>query len=455
MAAKLTATLTEHSWLEDGYTEQTGLIDALRRRKVMRISSIPFGILLLLIVPVWAQNSPSFTLEQSKAFHQPFDPRRFIEWNRRGDFTRYVYLNAGEFWVTTSLMRSEPIVRLDRAERADVANFKMTVGKAPWSLKDYVRGSPTDAVIVVHKGRIVFEDYPRMQPQEQHLWYSVSKTFVSTAVAILEDRGKISVNKPIDSYLLDLKGSAWAGIRVIDILDMASGVDCVEEHEFKTIFGTFYDALGWPAVDKIGRPREVLKTMRRLRPAGKVREYTSVNTEVLSWLVEAVSGERYANFIERELWQRLGAEHDALIVSTPSGEVFSAGGVCTTLRDLARFGMLFTPSGRSGAAPIISNAYLKKIQKGGRPNLIQGRDLEWFRSLSTIAKGDTLTCTTYQWDVTANGDLYKGGYGGQGLYVSPGKDLVVAWFGTYTTEGKPNWMLLAALQLAHSELFPR
>ena len=116
--------------------------------------------------------------------------------------------------------------------------------------------------------------------------------------------------------------------------------------------------------------------------------------------------------------------------------------------------MLFTPAGRSGAAPIISDAYLHKIQKGGRPNLIKGTD--WYRSLSTLSKGVTVSHSTYQWDVvTSDGDFFKGGYGGQGLYVSPSKDLVVAWFGTYTTEGQQNAMFFIAPQLAISELFPR
>jgi CubicO group peptidase (beta-lactamase class C family) len=198
----------------------------------------------------------------------------------------------------------------------------------------------------------------------------------------------------------------------------------------------------------------VLKKMRALRPAGEVKDYTSVNTEVLGWLVEAVSGERYAKFIEREIWQRLGAEHDALVLSTPTGNSFSAGGVCSTLRDLARFGMLFTPTGRSGGDPVVSRACLQKIQKGGRPNLIKGVD--WYLRLSTLATGASVIHSTYQWDaVTSSGDFFKGGYGGQGLYVSPGKDLVVAWFGSPTKDGQLTGMFSVALQLANGELFPR
>ena len=186
------------------------------------------------------------------------------------------------------------------------------------------------------------------------VWFSVSKTLVSTAVAILEDRGQIDVDKPIDSYLETLSGTAWEGIRVIDILDMTSGIDCPEVHEdADSCFWGFYDAFGWPMAARVQEdPMEMVKKMGKLRPAGQVFDYTSVNTEVLNWLVEAISGERFTDFIQREIWQRTGAESDALITTTPNGDAFSAGGVSTNLRDLARYGMLFTRAGRRGSAPV-------------------------------------------------------------------------------------------------------
>jgi hypothetical protein len=37
----------------------------------------------------------------------------------------------------------------------------------------------------------------------------------------------------------------------------------------------------------------------------------------------------------------------------------------------------------------------------------------------------------YQWDaIFEDGDMYKSGFGGQGLYVSPSRDMVIVWFGT-------------------------
>ena len=37
----------------------------------------------------------------------------------------------------------------------------------------------------------------------------------------------------------------------------------------------------------------------------------------------------------------------------------------------------------------------------------------------------------YQWDaVFADGDFYKSGMNGQGIYVSPSRDVVIVWYAT-------------------------
>ena len=153
--------------------------------------------------------------------------------------------------------------------------------------------------------------------------------------------------------------------------------------------------------------------MERLRPSGEVFDYTSVNTELLTWLVETVAGERFVDFIEREIWQKTGSEGDALIATTPNGGAFSAGGVSTTLRDLARYGILFTAWGRSDGTPTISNSYLRSIQESGRAELTSAA-----APIRALLGGD-FRHNSYQWDVvTVDGDFFKGGLGGQGLYVS-------------------------------------
>jgi hypothetical protein len=67
---------------------------------------------------------------------------------------------------------------------------------------------------------------------------------------------------------------------------------------------------------------------------------------------------------------------------------------------------------------------------------------------------DSFLHNSYQWDVvTTDGDFYKGGVGGQGLYVSPSRDLVIAWFATPTEQGEMAQMPAVGRQLARSGLF--
>ena len=51
-------------------------------------------------------------------------------------------------------------------------------------LNEYIQQAEVDGLIIIHKGKIVFEGYPRMFPTDFHINYSVSKIYVSTSIAI-------------------------------------------------------------------------------------------------------------------------------------------------------------------------------------------------------------------------------------------------------------------------------
>jgi CubicO group peptidase (beta-lactamase class C family) len=391
------------------------------------------------------------TVDDVRELHREFDPG-FTVWTGGGPSSRYIYVHPWEFWPQVVLRREGPIQPLPMDPRIEIQELTVSVSSGEWTLADYVDESHVDAVVVLHQGRIVFESYPRMRPDDRHLWFSVSKTVLSTAIAILEDRGQIDVSRPVESYLDALAGTAWEGVPVLDILDMASGIDCPEVKEDPdACFWAFYDAFGWPKTDQSPvDPMESIAQMARKVPSGQVFDYTSVNTELLNALVESVSGERYSDFVEHEIWRRVGAEADAFVISTAHGSAFSAGGVSSTVRDLARYGLLFTPTERSGEDPVVSDAYLSAIQDVGRPELTSE---EQRRSHNENLGEEAFLHSTRHWDiVTTDGDLYKGGFGGQGLYVSPSRDLVVAWFGT-SERGRLGEMTNVARRLATSGLF--
>ncbi len=354
------------------------------------------------------------------------------------------------------LRREGNIKSLKEDYRKEIKEFIVTSELGELTLQDYVNNSEkVDGMIILQGDRIVYEAYPRMFPDDRHLYWSVSKVFASTLIAILEDRKQLDVIKPIEHYLPELEGSGWENVPVIDILDMASGIDCREwvDGAFEnpeTCYYQFEAALGFlkrteKTADNVF---EHIKTLSSAKTSGEVFEYTSVNTLVLSYLVERITGLSYAENIEREIWRKIGAESDAFIAQT-NGTSISHAGINSTLRDLARFGYMFLTDGRSGDNAFVSNEYFDKIQKQGRPHLVTAYGSENYKLDREVVHHNT-----YQWDkVMEDGAFYKAGFSGQGLYILPSRNLVIAFFGTADDNGVTNELDDISRQLSKSSLF--
>ena len=111
--------------------------------------------------------------------------------------------------------------------------------------------------------------------------------------------------------------------------------------------------------------------------------------------------------------------------------------------------MLFTPSSaRITDAEIISAEHVRRIQAGARPSLHDDRDVTG-PGYITAAYGSRLPLASRQWNfVTEDGDLFKGGFGGQGLYISPARDLVIAFAGIPGADGAVNLLRWYSRRLA-------
>lgn len=147
--------------------------------------------------------------------------------------------------------------------------------------------------------------------------------------------------------------------------------------------------------------------------------------------MERVTGYSFTVVLAVEIWQKMGAESDAFMLTCTDAKAAIPLGINSSLRDMGRFGLLFTPSGRKVPYNIISGQHLQKIQEGGRPELFAASSIpNWFKDSTLVLRN------TYQWDhVSDEGDFFKLGMGGQGLYISPSRDLVIAYFGTHDENG--------------------
>jgi CubicO group peptidase (beta-lactamase class C family) len=259
---------------------------------------------------------------------------------------------------------------------------------------------------------------------------------VSLVISLLETDGKIDVQQAIGRYVPHLSDTAWAGIKVIDVLNMASGLDVIESEEKRrdpaSMFGRFVRVIfkqPGPA-GCVEKHDEVIRSGRKLREPGKTFEYSSLNTQVLVRLAEAVEHRPWADIFRDRVWSKMYSEGELQISLTPDGVALGCGLVSIRLRDLARFGMLYTPSWtQAGRERIVTIEMEKKIQTGVSSE----------RKVPT-PKGDRPATNSRQWDwVFPDGDFFKGGMHGQGLYVSPKRDLVIAWFSTTASTALPNY----------------
>jgi len=371
-------------------------------------------------------------------------PENMVKIQFPGDETAYAWINMSKFYPTAQIERAGKVAELDYDIIPSIGSvtYENKDGKV-LSVDDHFATLPIDSLVVVKDGKIAYERYATMRPTDKHIWFSVSKVTGATMLAFLEQEGKVDVSLPVSHYLPELAGSVWDTVQVEEALDMATGLNGTEHDEPNADSRTNPDQIWfrWAATDAVGivpdiRERnekwtDVLRAMERKTPGHQKFEYNSINTFVVNRIAERVADKPlYEQFHER-IWSKAGMEHDAYYLASPSGNTLGFLGVNSTLRDLARFGMAFTPSSELLAGErIVPQAIMDKIYDRTHIDMF---DKGWAGQKFTTSFADDAggISNRYQWDsVTSEGDLYKSGVGGQGIYISPSTDTVVAWFAT-------------------------
>ncbi|HEY8569618.1 serine hydrolase domain-containing protein [Microbulbifer sp.] len=347
----------------------------------------------------------------------------------------YSYLHLAEKFPHATIYRAGSVANLARSPQSWLRSLEINWQDQTREFHSLVTAmdSPLQGVMVIHRGKVVYELYPGMRPFDNHVWMSNAKPVASLLMSQLEEEGLLDVRKTIAHYLPESIGTEWENIKLIDVLNMQTGLDLEEGPEQRANpnsgFARFMMAeAGLPNVDgELKTHNEALFAIGKLHEPGTGFEYSSANTQMLGLIIEAVTGRRLADVVAERIWMQVGMEGDAQIGLSPQGNAIIHGLISSRLVDMAKFGMLYTPSWSAVSEKrLVSQRALNDIRTGGRPENyrkgVLGPKLEKLF-------GEPPKANAYQWDAVFNdGDLYKGGMNGQGLYVSPDKDLVVAWF---------------------------
>ena len=373
----------------------------------------------------------------------PTPPERQVRFDDGGMYTfpklRWAYSNIRRLMPTTSVSRGDgPVSMLPRADRDDIdAVVFNPMGRGEtmtWAQS--LDANYTDGIVVLHRGRIVHERYfGALASHRQHIAWSVTKSFFGTIAAMLVVEGRLDPRAPVSDYLPELASSGLGNALVRQVLDMTTAIHYSEDYTNPDAeiwqHGRAGSILSRPA-DYVGPESfyEFLATLRQAGPHGRAFAYKTVNTDVLGWILRRVTGVPLGELLRQRIWSLLGAEQDADLMVDSTGTEFAGGGLNCCLRDLARFGELLRNDGVCNGRRLVPTAALDDIRGGADP--------AHFAQAGYV----TLPGWSYRnmWWVSHNehGAYCARGIHGQGIYVDPKAEMVIARFASHPMAGNMN-----------------
>ena len=318
---------------------------------------------------------------------------------------------------------------------ANVPRSVIALGSAPMTFDDlvipdgdarldfasFLDVTATDAIVVVHDGRIVFEHYANGNSEHgPHILMSATKAVVGLVAETLAARGEIVLDAPVTSYVPEVAATAYAGATLRHLLDMRAGVVMGG-----AVLAAYEAAINW---DDTGGPGDTLHRFfatlaAPFAPHARAFRYVSANTDLLGWAIERATGAAFAEVVGRVLWQPMGAADAAAITVDRAGAARCTGGLCATVRDMARVGQLLVDGGTSGGVEVIPAAVIDGLASGG--DHTAWTTGEWGKLFTFAGKSLRYRSGWYIVDDTP-AMLFAMGIHGQNLFVDRANRIVVA-----------------------------
>ncbi|WP_245452706.1 serine hydrolase [Bradyrhizobium sp. C9] len=346
--------------------------------------------------------------------------------------TRWSFANFRRFVPTSNIWRGDSAASpLPRAELADIDTITFQPlgqsGTMTWAQS--LAANYTDAIVVLHKGKIVYERYFGVMNQHAtHIAMSVTKSFFGTLGATLVAEGKLDEKAPVSQYIPELRDTAYGDATVRQVLDMTVGVKYSENYaDPKAEIFDHVRAGGLvPRPPGYSGPTSFygfLETLKKEGQHGEAFAYKTVNSDVLGWLIRRASGKTVGELLSERIWQKLGMEQDAYMLIDSEGTEFAGGGLNAAVRDLARFGEMMRLDGTHNGQQIVPKAVVDDIRNGGRKSDFEKAG---YRTLPGWSYRD-------MWWVSHNehGAFMARGVNGQAIYVDPKAEMVIARFGSH------------------------
>ena len=131
--------------------------------------------------------------------------------------------------------RGDAVYDLKTGTENDVENFTYEYQGRNLSLGEAMHEECIDGYIVVQNGEVLFERYyDNFRAHDHHIWFSMTKSLISTAFGIAQAEFGIDEDKTPADFLPELADSVFAEVRVRDVLNMVTALNYTEEYDEMT-----------------------------------------------------------------------------------------------------------------------------------------------------------------------------------------------------------------------------
>ncbi|MGB3165679.1 MAG: serine hydrolase [Alteraurantiacibacter sp.] len=305
-----------------------------------------------------------------------------------------------------------PQLAQSRVIEAGDRTHPLPVG-APLDLGDFeldafMANQQTGAIVVVHNGQIVLERYGLgFGPDKRWTSFSVAKSINSTLIgAALLDGSIESLSDPVSRYIPDLTGSAYDDVSIRQLLTMTSGVRWNENYADPESDVARFNA--YRPEDGMDATVGYMRILPREFEPGTRWRYSTGEANLIGVLVSQATGMPLAEYLSQKIWQPFGMQQDASWLLGESGHEIAGCCIQAATRDMARFGLFTLGGGMAGGERIVPEG--------------------WFaEAASPVVQLDgDRSGYGYQWWTYADGIYAADGIFGQGIYIDPARNLVIA-----------------------------
>ena len=320
---------------------------------------------------------------------------------------RYGYRNMEKVTPVEVVARGAKVRELPLA--ASQIDPKWTWNGQAQTVDSYMTAMNTSGVVVLKDGQIVLERYGLdRKPDERWTSFSVAKSVTATLVGAAIKDGKIkSLDDVVTNYIPELKGGAYEGVTVRQLLTMTSGVKWNEDYtDLDSDVAKAGVTPGEPGMNPI--VSYMRKLPREAEPGAKF-VYKTGETDLAGILVSNAVGKPLSTYLSEKIWAPYGMEQDAIWVNDAAGH--ERGGCCMsmTARDYARLGQFMLEGGKVNGQDILPEGWVADATKAHQ----------------SFPPGGVETGYGYFWWIIPDGYAAEGIFGQQ-IFVYPAEKLVIA-----------------------------